>query len=101
MKEIVLAWINRPRPPRRTAEEIESDVWEFVVKGLVIMVLGIAFGCLYSVAFVPEDEVLAPIDAVLLEILKAAVFMGIGSLGTVSGRSGVKKIAQMIAGEDK
>jgi uncharacterized RDD family membrane protein YckC len=101
MKEIILAWISRPKTARMTAEEIESDVWAFVVKGLVIMVLGIAFGCLYAVAFVPEDTVLAPIDAVLLEILKAIAFMGVGSLGTVSGRSGVKKVAQMIAGEDK
>lgn len=101
MKEIILAWINRPKTARMTAEEIETEVWAFVVKGLVIMVLGIAFGCLYAVAFVPEEAVLAPIDAVLLEILKAAVFMGIGSLGTVSGRKGVSAVAKMIAGEDK
>lgn len=101
MKEIILAWINRPKAARMTAEEIEADVWSFVVKGLVIMVLGIAFGCLYAVAFVPEDAVLAPIDAVLLEILKAIAFMGVGSLGTVSGRKGVSAVAKMIAGEDK
>jgi uncharacterized RDD family membrane protein YckC len=101
MKEIILAWINRPKTERMTADEIEADVWSFVVKGLVIMVLGIAFGCLYSVAFVPEDTVLAPIDAVLLEILKAIAFMGVGSLGTVSGRKGVSAVAKMITGEDK
>jgi uncharacterized RDD family membrane protein YckC len=101
MKEIILAWINRPKTARMTAEEIESDVWSFVVKGLVIMVLGIAFGCLYAVAFVPEDVALAPIDAVLLEILKAIAFMGVGSLGTVSGRSGVRKVAEMLAGDGK
>lgn len=100
MKELILAWINRPKQARRTAEEIEAEVWEFVVKGLVIMVLGIAFGCLYAVVFVPEDEVLAPIDSVLLEILKAIAFMGVGSLGTVSGRKGVSAVAKMIAGEN-
>ena len=41
------------------------------------------------------------IDAVLLEILKAIAFMGVGSLGTVSGRKGVSAVAKMIAGEDK
>jgi len=101
MKEIILAWINRPKTVRMTADEIEADVWSFVVKGLVIMVLGIAFGCLYYEVFVPEDTVLAPIDAVLLEILKAIAFMGVGSLGTVSGRKGVSAVAQMIAGEEK
>ena len=101
MKEILLAWINRPKTARRTAEEIEAEVWEFVVKGMVIMVLGIAFGCLYAVAFIPEDEVLAPIDAVLLEILKAIAFMGVGSLGTVSGRKGVSAVAKMIAGDQQ
>ena len=99
MKEIILAWINRPKTARVTAEEIETEVWAFVSSA--IMVLGSAFGCLYAVAFVPEETVLAPIDAVLLEILKAIAFMGVGSLGTVSGRSGVRKVAEMLAGEDK
>jgi hypothetical protein len=40
------------------------------------------------VAFVPEDEVLAPIDAVFLEILKAIAFMGVGAMGAISGRKG-------------
>lgn len=99
MKEIILAWINRPKAARLTADEIESDVWSFVVKAICIMVVGIAFGVLYSVAFVPEDEVLAPIDAVFLEILKAIAFMGVGSMGTVAGRKGVSAVAKAIAGE--
>ena len=32
--------------------------------------------------------------------LKAIAFMGVGSLGTVSGRKGVSAVAKMIAGED-
>ena len=72
-----------------------------VVKAIAIMVLGIAFGCLYAVAFVPEDATLAPIDAVLLEILKAIAFMGVGSMGTVAGRKGVSAVAQMIAGDQQ
>ena len=57
--------------------------------------------CLYAVAFVPEDQVLAPIDAVLLEILKAIAFMGVGTLGGISGRKATNAIAQAIVGEDK
>lgn len=101
MKEIILAWINRPKMARMTADEIEADVWAFVVKGIMIMVLGIAFGVLYAVAVIPEDSALAPIDAVFLEILKAIAFMGVGSLSTVAGRKGVSAVAKMIAGDDK
>ena len=101
MKEIILAWINRPKTARMTADEIEADVWSFVVKSIAVMVLGIAFGCLYAVAFVPEDSTLAPIDAVLLEILKAIAFMGVGSMGTVAGRKGVSAVAKMIAGDEQ
>jgi len=56
-----------------------------------MMVVIIAVGILYAVAFVPEDEVLAPIDAVFLEILKAIAFMGVGAMGAISGRSGTSK----------
>ena len=99
MKEIILAWINRPKAARMTADEIEADVWAFVVKGIMIMVIGIAFGVLYAVAIIPEGSELAPIDAVFLEILKAIAFMGVGSLSTVAGRKGVNAVAKMIAGE--
>lgn len=84
MKELLILWINRPRP---TIEEIEADVWKYVVKCISTMVVVIAFGILYAVAFVPEDDVLAPIDAVFLEILKAIAFMGVGAMGAISGRS--------------
>jgi hypothetical protein len=87
MKEIVLAWINRSQN-RLSDDEIEIRTWSFVVRSITVMVLGIAFGILYSVAFVPEDEVLAPIDAVFLEILKAIAFMGVGAMGAISGRKG-------------
>jgi uncharacterized RDD family membrane protein YckC len=87
MKELLLQWINRP-VTKLTEDEIEVRTWSFVVRAITIMVLGIAFGVLYSVAFVPEDEVLAPIDAVFLEILKAIAFMGVGAMGAISGRKG-------------
>lgn len=84
-KEILLAWINRPRP---TEEEIEIDTWSFVVKSITCMVLVIAFGVLWLIGFEKQDEVLAPIDAVFLEILKAIAFMGVGAMGAISGRKG-------------
>lgn len=87
MKELIQMWINRP-VNRLSDDEIEIRTWSFVVRAITIMVLGIAFGILYSVAFVPEDEVLAPIDAVFLEILKAIAFMGVGAMGAISGRKG-------------
>jgi uncharacterized RDD family membrane protein YckC len=87
MKELLQIWINRPSN-KLTEDEIEVRTWSFVVRAITVMVLGIAFGILYSVAFVPEEEVLAPIDAVFLEILKAIAFMGVGAMGAISGRKG-------------
>lgn len=87
MKDLIQQWMNRP-VNRLSEEEIEVRTWSFVVRAITIMVLGIAFGILYAVAFVPEEEVLAPIDAVFLEILKAIAFMGVGAMGAISGRKG-------------
>lgn len=85
MKDLITAWINRPR---RSEEEIEIDTWSFVVKSITCMVLVIAFGVLWLIGFEKQDEVLAPIDAVFLEILKAIAFMGVGAMGAISGRKG-------------
>lgn len=98
MKELLLQWINKPQD-RMTEEEIEVRTWSFVVRAITIMVLGIAFGILYAVAFVPEEQALAPIDAVFLEILKAIAFMGVGAMGAISGRKGGGSIPQPPAGE--
>lgn len=100
MKELIMLWLNKP-VVKPTVEEVEVQVWAFVVKAITIMVLGIAFGVLYAVAFVPEEEALAPIDAVFLEILKAIAFMGVGTMGGISGRKASTAIAQAIVGEDK
>jgi uncharacterized RDD family membrane protein YckC len=85
MKELVQQWINRPRP---TEGEIEVATWSFVVRSITVMVLVIAFGVLWLIGFEKQDEVLAPIDAVFLEILKAIAFMGVGAMGAISGRKG-------------
>jgi uncharacterized RDD family membrane protein YckC len=77
-----------------TPDEIEVRVWAFVVKSVTLLVLGIAFGVLYAIAFEEQSDVLAPIDAVFLEILKAVAFMGVGTLGGISGRKAVAAYAE-------
>lgn len=79
-----------------TPEEIEVRTWAFVVRAITVMVLMIAVGVMYAVAFEPQDAVLAPIDAVFLEILKAIAFMGVGTLGGIAGRRVVSSAAQKI-----
>lgn len=98
MKELIIQWLNRPAN-KLTEDEIEVRTWSFVVRAITIMVLGIAFGILYAVAFVPEDAALAPIDAVFLEILKAIAFMGVGAMGAISGRKGGGVVQQAPAVE--
>ncbi len=85
MKEIIHQWLNGPK---LTEEEIEVRTWSFVVRSITIMVLVIAFGVLWLIGFEKQDDVLAPIDAVFLEILKAIAFMGVGAMGAISGRKG-------------
>jgi uncharacterized RDD family membrane protein YckC len=82
-------------------DEIEVRVWAFVVKSITILVLGIAFGVLYAIAFEEQSAVLAPIDAVFLEILKAIAFMGVGTLGGISGRKAVSAVAKKMAEDEE
>jgi uncharacterized RDD family membrane protein YckC len=82
-------------------DEIEVRVWAFVVKSVTILVLGIAFGVLYAIAFEEQSDVLAPIDAVFLEILKAVAFMGVGTLGGISGRKAVASYAEKKAEDEE
>ena len=83
--------------PRMTPEEIEVRVWAFVVRLIAIMVFMIAMGVLFAVAFEPQEAVLAPIDAVFLEILKAIAFMGVGTLGGIAGRKAISTYAEKAA----
>jgi uncharacterized RDD family membrane protein YckC len=84
-----------------TPDEIEVRVWAFVVKAITILVLGIAFGVLYAIAFEEQSAVLAPIDAVFLEILKAIAFMGVGTLGGISGRKAAGAVAKKLTAEEE
>ena len=97
LRELLLARANRPKP---TVEEVEVQVWAFVVKSIAFMVMVIAFGTLWLIGFEKQDAELAPIDAIFLEILKAIAFMGVGTLGGISGRKATAAVAQAIVGED-
>jgi hypothetical protein len=44
---------------------------------------------------------LAPIDAVFLEILKAIAFMGVGTLGGISGRKAVSAVAKKMTEDEE
>ena len=97
LRELLLARVNRPKP---TVEEVEVQVWAFVVRSITMMVMVIAFGTLWLIGFEKQDAELAPIDAIFLEILKAIAFMGVGTLGGISGRKATSAIAKAIVGED-
>ena len=97
LKQLLLARANRPRP---TVEEVEVQVWAFVVRSITMMVMVIAFGTLWLIGFEKQESELAPIDAIFLEILKAIAFMGVGTLGGISGRKASNAIAKAIVGEE-
>lgn len=97
LRELLLARVNRPKP---TVEEVEVQVWAFVVRSITMMVMVIAFGTLWLIGFEKQDAELAPIDAIFLEILKAIAFMGVGTLGGISGRKATSAIAKAIVGEE-
>ncbi len=92
--------MRRVSYPGLTPDEIEVRVWAFVVRAITVMVFTIAVGLMYAIAFEEQSEVLAPIDAVFLEILKAVAFMGVGTLGGISGRKAVASYAEKTANVD-
>lgn len=100
MIELFKLWLLKPKD-KPTVDEVEVQVWAFVVRSITVMVMGIAFGVLWLIGFEKQDEVLAPIDSVFLEILKAIAFMGVGTLGGISGRKATSAIARAIVGEPK
>ena len=98
MKELLVMWLNKPKE-KPTVEDVEVQVWAFVVRSITIMVMVIAIGVLWLIGFEKQDPELAPIDAIFLEILKAIAFMGVGTLGGISGRKATSAIARAIVGE--
>ena len=95
MKELILAWMNKPKQ-KPTVEEVEVQVWAFVVRSITAMVFMIALGVMYAIAFEPQEATLAPIDAIFLEILKAVAYMSIGTLGGIAGRKISKKAIECL-----
>ena len=83
-----------------TPEDIEVRVWAFVVKLIATMVYLIAIGLMWAIAFEEQSQTLAPIDAIFLEILKAIAFMGVGTLGGISGRKASNAIAKKLSNDD-
>jgi len=100
MIELFKMWLMKP-VVKPTVEEVEVQVWAFVVKSITLMVMVIAFGVLWFIGMEEQSENLAPIDAIFLEILKAIAFMGVGTLGGISGRKATNAIAKAIVGEEK
>lgn len=80
-------------------EDIEVRVWAFVVKLIASMVFCIAVGLMWAIAFEDQSMTLAPIDAIFLEILKAIAFMGVGTLGGISGRKASNAMAKKLSNE--
>jgi len=99
MLELFKLWLTKPTV-KPTVEEVEVQVWAFVVRSITVMVMVIAFGVLYAIAFETQEPDLAPIDAIFLEILKAIAFMGVGTLGGISGRKASAAVAKAIVGDD-
>ena len=85
---------------RMTPEDIEIRVWAFIVISIMSMLFIIAIGILWAVAFEKQDAVLAPIDAIFLEILKAVAYMSIGTLGGIAGRKVSKKAGEVFGDDD-
>lgn len=92
--------VGRGGKMRMTPEDIEIRVWAFIVISIMSMLFIIAVGILWAVTFEKQDQTLAPIDAIFLEILKAVAYMSIGTLGGIAGRK-VSKKAGEIFGEAK
>lgn len=64
------------------------------------MLFVIAIGILWAVTFEKQDAILAPIDAIFLEILKAVAYMSIGTLGGIAGRKISKKAGEVFGDKD-
>lgn len=85
---------------RMTPDDIEIRVWAFIVISIMSMLFIIAIGILWAVTFEKQDQTLAPIDAIFLEILKAVAYMSIGTLGGIAGRKVSKKAGEVFGDKD-
>jgi hypothetical protein len=83
-----------------TVEQIEVRVWATVVISMVAILVICAVSMVLSIAFVPQEETLKPVDAKFLEITEKIILMIISGLAGFLGRSYIHKAAEKIAGEE-
>ena len=82
-----------------TQEEIEIRVWAFVVLTVTLILAGIVFFMLYSLAFVVQPiKSMAPIDQAFAKMLNDVVLLVVGGIGGVMSRKGVQTVAEKLAG---
>lgn len=76
---------------RMSVEEIEIRVWATVVLGMVFILTVAAVSMVLSIAFVPQEELLKPVDAKFLDITEKIILMIISGLAGFLGRSYISK----------
>jgi H+/Cl- antiporter ClcA len=69
------------------SRKLEARVWAFTIVSLVIILMVSAVGMVYSVAFEEQIMQIAPIDERFLDIIEKVMFMIIGVIGGLAGRS--------------
>ena len=95
MKEILIAWFNRPAA---TIEQREFALKELVIRAMVLIVAGGFFSFVYSVTHVEQPMVgMAPIDKQYLQNIKEIMLMCIGSLGTIAAQTTYKAAKEYVA----
>lgn len=95
MKEILVAWFNRPQA---TIEQREFALKELVIRAMVLIVAGGFFSFVYSVTHVEQPMVgMAPIDKQYLQNIKEIMLMCIGSLGTIAAQTTYKAAKEYVA----
>lgn len=67
--------------------KLEARVWAFTIVSLVFVLVVSATGMVYAVAFEEQIMEIAPIDARFLDIIEKVMFMIIGVVGGLAGRS--------------
>lgn len=81
-----------------TQEEIEIRVWAFVVLIVTLILAGIVFFMLYSLAFVVQPiKSMAPIDQAFAKMLNDVVLLIVGGIGGVMSRKGVQTVAEKMS----
>lgn len=81
-------------------EQIEVRVWASVVLSMVAILVVAAISMVLSIAFVPQEEVLKPVDAKFLDITEKIILMIISGLAGFLGRSYIHKALTKDEAED-